>query len=102
MKSELTAQPTAETVNSTADSNIVSLRPKRSLSTPATATPPIEPTSAHPTNHPCCMASSENCEATPDIVPEMTAVSYPNKIPPMAATSDRNATYPVFVCDFIG
>ena len=82
----------AETVKSTAERSIVSLRPKRSLSIPATATPPIDPTSAQPTNQPCCIESSENCVATPVIVPEMTAVSYPKRIPPMAATSDRNAT----------
>ena len=81
-----------DTVKNTAEISIVILRPKRSLRMPATATPPIEPTSAQPTNHPCCMASSPNWAETPVTVPEMTAVSYPNRIPPIAATTERNAT----------
>ena len=92
VKSPQTAQPMPEAVNSTAARSMVSLRPKRSLRMPAMATPPIDPISAQPTYQPTCMALSANCVSTLVIVPEMTAVSYPNKMPPMAATTDRNAT----------
>jgi len=30
------------------------------------------------------------------VVPEMTAVSYPKRMPPSAATTQRNTTYPIF------
>ena len=74
VKSPQTAQPMPEAVNSTAARSMVSLRPKRSLRMPATATPPIDPISAQPTYQPTCMALSAN------------------RMPPMAATTDRNAT----------
>ena len=52
-----TAHPTAETVNSSAESIITGLRPRRSLSTPATDTPAIEPMRAQPTYQPWLMGS---------------------------------------------
>ena len=83
------AQPIAETLKRTDENSIVGLRPNRSLSHPATATPAIDPTSAQPTYHPFAIASSRNCSPTAAIVPEMTAVSYPNRMPPNAATKER-------------
>ena len=87
------AQPTADTLKRTDENSIVGLRPNRSLSHPATATPAIDPTSAQPTYHPFAIASSRNCSPTAAIVPEMTAVSYPNRMPPNAATKERNAIF---------
>ena len=88
----LMAQPIPEAVKRMAATSIVSLRPKRSLRMPATATPRIEPTRAQPTNQPTCMALSENWASTLEMVPEMTAVSYPKRMPPMAATIERKTT----------
>ena len=74
----------------TADKIIVSLRPNLSLNTPESNTPTIEPTKAQPTYQPCCNVSNWNICATCEVVPDITAVSYPNKKPPNAATTDRN------------
>ncbi len=82
-------QPIAETLNSTADIKSVFFLPKKSLITPANATPIIEPTRAQPTYQPLLISLRPNCEHTSAVVPEMTAVSYPNRIPPNAATRDR-------------
>ena len=86
------AQPAAETVNNTAEISIVFFLPMRSLSVPPTLTPIIDPINAHPTYHPLCIVVNENCLVTCDTVPEITAVSYPNKNPPNAATTERNIT----------
>ena len=69
------AQPMPETAKKNAASSIVGLRPKRSLSLPANATPTIEPMSAQPTNHPTCSSSSENWAAMCETVPDTTPVS---------------------------
>ena len=87
------AQPIAETLKRTDENSIVGLRPNLSLSHPATATPPMDPTRAQPTYQPFAIASRPNLSATAEIVPDITAVSYPNSMPPSAATKDRNATF---------
>lgn len=70
-----TAQPNADTVNSTADSIIERFLPMLSPSIPATDTPKMLPTRAQPTYQPFWSASKENWPATVSIVPDMTAVS---------------------------
>ena len=77
----------------TAAISIVFFLPRKSLSNPAMATPMIEPIKAQPTYHPLEMSSSPNWELTSAVVPEMTAVSYPNRIPPNAATRHKNIKY---------
>ena len=84
------AHPAADMQNRTAAASIVLFLPALSDMMPATDTPAIEPIRAHPTYHPCSSVSSPNRVVTLDIVPEMTAVSYPKRIPPMAATIERN------------
>ena len=69
------AQPKAETVNSNADSIIERFLPMLSPRRPATDTPKMLPTNAHPTYHPFWSASRENWHATVSIVPDITAVS---------------------------
>ena len=59
--------------------------------------PMIEPMRAHPTYQPCCMVSSENCCVTLPVVPDITALSYPKSIPPMAEATERKMMYPVLV-----
>ena len=90
------AQPMAERLNINAAKSMAFLRPRRSLIIPAEATPAIDPIRAQPTYQPSCIVSSPNWEVTIDVVPEITAVSYPNSIPPIAATTERNTTYPKF------
>lgn len=69
------AQPIAVHEKKTAEMSIVIFLPNPSLKIPATATPMIEPIRAQPTYHPCCIVLRENCLATSDTVPEITAVS---------------------------
>ena len=69
------AHPAAETVKSTAEMNIVGLRPRRSLMMPATLTPAMDPMRAQPTYHPWFMTSRLNCRPTWSMVPDITAVS---------------------------
>ena len=77
--------------------SIVFFLPMLSLSVPAKRTPIIEPTRAHPTYHPCCIVSRLNWPETLLMVPDITAVSYPKRIPPMAATTAIKSTYPLFL-----
>lgn len=91
-KLDATAQPNADNRNNAAEIIIVGFLPNLSLSVPATDTPKIEPTNAQPTYQPLSMVVKLNCELTWITVPEITAVSYPNKKPPNAATKDKKAT----------
>ena len=70
-----TAQPMAETENIRAAMNIVFLRPRKSLSMPATITPMIDPMRAQPTNQPSRPVDRPNWALTISVVPEITAVS---------------------------
>ena len=76
----------AEIENRTAEMSMVFFRPRKSDIMPATSTPMIEPMRAHPTYQPSPPVVRPNCDFTTSVVPEMTAVSYPNRIPPRAAT----------------
>lgn len=96
-KLEQAAHPSAHILNRVAAMSIVFFLPMLSLSDPANITPMIEPMRAHPTYQPCCMVSSENCCVTLPIVPDITAVSYPKSIPPMAEATERKMMYPVLV-----
>ena len=85
------AQPIAENRNSAADSIRMRLRPNRSLRKPATVTPRMHPISAELTYHPSMTGPSPNLSFTNPIVPEITAVSYPNRNPPSDAMSARRS-----------
>ena len=52
------AHPKADVENKTAEITIVIFRPSLSLKIPAKRTPIIDPTKAHPTYQPCCIASN--------------------------------------------
>jgi hypothetical protein len=78
--------PTAEIKNNQAAKDKIGLRPNRSLNVPATKAPNIAPTRAELPNHPTYNLLRENCPSTRLKVPEITAVSKPNKIPPNEAT----------------
>ena len=95
LKFAATAQPNAEMLNIRAAMSMVLLRPMPSESMPATSTPIIEPIRAQPTYQPSWIVLRANWVVTALVVPEITAVSYPNRIPPMAATTARNTTYPI-------
>ena len=75
VKSPHRAQPMAETENIRAAMSIVFLRPRKSLSMPATRTPTMEPIRAQPTNQPSMPVDRPNWAFTISVVPEMTAVS---------------------------
>ena len=65
----------AEMLNMRAAMSMVFLRPRKSLSMPATRTPTMEPMRAQPTYQPVARGSRPNCPLTMSVVPEMTAVS---------------------------
>ena len=96
-KPALAAQNIADRQKRVAAMSIVFFLPMLSLSVPAKRTPIIEPTRAHPTYHPCCIVSRLNWPETLLMVPDITAVSYPKRIPPMAATTAIKSTYPLFL-----
>ena len=79
-------EPRAETKNNQAAKTKIGLRPNRSLKAPATNAPKIAPTRAELPNHPTCNLPRANCTSTSLKVPEITAVSKPNSIPPREAT----------------
>lgn len=79
-------QPTADIRNKTADSINTTLRPYLSLSLPEKLTPIMQPRRAQLTNQPSLTALRLKSCVTKLTVPEMTAVSKPNKNPPSAAT----------------
>ena len=62
----------------------------------------MEPMRAQPTYQPSIMSVRANWLLTIAVVPEMTAVSYPKRMPPMAATTAMKITYPSeFFCFII-
>ena len=75
VKSWLSAQPIADTEKRNAAMSMVFLRPRKSLSMPATRTPTMEPMSAQPTYQPSRPVERPNCIFTTSVVPEITAVS---------------------------
>jgi hypothetical protein len=62
--------------------------PNRSLNVPANETPAMQPTSAELTYQPSSIVLRANWLLTNEIVPEMTAVSNPNRKPPIAAVDE--------------
>lgn len=75
LKVPASAQPMAETENSTAERIITFFLPYLSAKLPAMLTPIIEPNKAQPTYQPWAIEPRENCSVTSLIVPEITAVS---------------------------
>src|SRR5512136_1384408 len=66
-------------------------RPNRSPSQPATMAPRMQPTRAALPNQPTANLLRPNCFSTNPNVPEMTAVSNPNRNPPSDATRQTAA-----------
>lgn len=87
------AVPTAEARNSTPASTSVFLRPNRSLNTPASRQPTTQPSSAQAAAQPLSAGLRAKCACKKPMAPEITAVSYPNKRPPSAATRQTSTRY---------
>ena len=81
------AHPMADIENKIPASRRIRFLPYLSLSQPATETPAIHPTRAELTYQPSIAAANPNWVRTKARVPEITAVSYPNKNPPNEATT---------------
>jgi hypothetical protein len=92
--------PRADRKNSKADSSRDIFLPNLSLRKPAPATPATHPTSAELTYHPSVIEFNVNCSLTKLSVPEIMAVSYPNRKPPVAAIREINMRYAVEPPDF--
>src|SRR5699024_3310120 len=86
-------QPIVENINRTADHNNPVFLPYLSLKLPAIATPIIQPNRAELTNHPSIAEDIENSSLTKRTTPEITAVSKPNKKPPIATTEQIIVMY---------
>ena len=86
------AHPMAERAKKIPAMSRIFFLPYLSLRIPVTETPKIVPTSAELTYHPSQTASRLNCDFTNPMVPEIMAVSYPNKKPPRAAMSAKKVT----------
>jgi hypothetical protein len=91
-----TAQPIADTENRIPASRRIIFRPNRSLNHPATDTPAMHPTRAELTYQPSRAAGKPNWVRTEARVPEMTAVSYPNRKPPNEAMTASQKMYILF------
>ena len=88
-----TAHPMADIENRIAASRRIIFLPYLSLSHPATETPAIHPTRAELTYQPSMAAASPNWVRTKARVPEITAVSYPNRNPPNEAITAIQTIY---------
>jgi len=93
------AQPMADNENRKPDSINEVFLPNRSESSPAKATPIIQPTNAELTNQPSITLSRANLDFTKPMVPDITAVSYPKRNPPKAAVSVMKKRYFEFVVE---
>ena len=89
------ADAMAEMANRTAAMISIFLRPKRSLSVPASEAPTMQPISTLETAQPCITSSSSNRSVRKPMTPEITPVSYPKSKPPKAATAAKPQTYAV-------
>ncbi len=87
------AQPIADKENRKPEIINEVFLPNRSESSPAIATPIIQPTNAELTNQPSITLSSSNFDFTKPMVPDITAVSYPKRNPPKAAVSVMKKKY---------
>src|SRR5512147_1424411 len=85
-QSQASAQPIAETKNSTASAKRIPRLPKMSAGRPTTMEPMIVPISALETVKPRLASLRLKCDFSQSVVPEITAVSKPNRRPPKAAT----------------
>ena len=85
------ADPIAETRKSAAAIVREPLRPRRSLSHPAIPAPMTLPSRAELTVQPKSTGPSSNCRWRGPTVPEMTAVSNPNRKPPSAPLPQARA-----------
>ena len=92
------AENRADTKKNKADPIRTGFRPKRSPAQPDTAAPTTHPLSAELPNHPFCRSLSPNWVCTKSNVPEMTAVSKPNKKPPREATKQIPVRYHRLLC----
>jgi hypothetical protein len=86
-------QPTADARNNMADRIRTIFRPYLSLSLPEKLTPMIQPSKAQLTNQPSLTGLRLKSVFTRLMVPEITAVSKPNKKPPNAATRHTKYRY---------
>ena len=86
--------PSELTVNSIAAMTITRTRPKRSAIPPANHAPTAEPISAHATAIPVVDDDSAKWPRIASTAPLMTAVSKPNRKPPIAATADTRMALP--------
>ncbi|MCY1551979.1 hypothetical protein D9M68_883470 [compost metagenome] len=86
-------QPIEETRKNRAARSITFLRPYRSLKVPAAATPMMQPNRAQLTNQPSMAVSNRNWFTTKESTPDITAVSKPNRKPPIAATKLTRKRY---------
>src|SRR6266446_1901222 len=84
---QATAQPAAETKKRTASTARTGRRPHRSAGRPASKEPTIVPISALDTVKPRKKLLSWKTFCKDSVVPEITAVSKPNKNEPKAATT---------------
>lgn len=75
--------PIADIVSSKAAKIRVRFRPIRSVTIPDTTQPAMVPKSADETTHPSMAGLSWNCICKNELHPEITAVSYPKRKPPM-------------------
>ena len=91
------AMPIDDTAKSIADKINTFLRPTLSLNFPANIAPTIQPISAHEATQPTMADERSYLFCIKPIAPATTAVSYPNKRPPTAATIVALYTYPLFI-----
>src|SRR5947209_17414185 len=92
--------PMPLTVNRNAASSMTLTRPIRSASCPAIHAPIAEPISAAATAKPVWLEPTLKCFWMPVTAPLMTALSYPNRNPPIAAAAAMKTTYPKWVSSF--
>jgi hypothetical protein len=84
--------PSALTTNSAEASHITRNRPYRSATRPVISAPNAAPISATDTVSPSQSELAEYWSRIADTAPLMTALSYPNRNPPIAATDASRVT----------
>ena len=84
------AQPIEEIMNNNPEAININFRPYLSLKYPETNTPETAPSKAQLTNQPTPELERLNCNFICSMVPEITAVSKPNRNPAKAAVKATN------------
>ncbi len=84
--------PSELTAKSSAVMRIAWTRPARSATRPPRSAPTAEPRSAEAIANPSRLGSAWKCRSSAPTVPLTTAVSYPNRKPPSAATPEMKRT----------